>query len=82
MGGDTLYNMWRQCHRTSRVCDNLAEKSDFIMTEGVSGMDDLIFNLGISLAYIALKEAHVFHRSVRKCEPERVTGASNPSYTH
>ena len=52
------------------------------MTEGVSGTDDLIFNLGISLAYIALKEAHVFHRSVRKCEPERVTGASNPSYTH
>ena len=63
------------------ICGNRADKS-VIMNEGVSGMDDLIFNLGISLAYIAMKGAHVFHCSVRKCELKRVTGASNPSYTH
>ena len=48
---------------------------------GVSGTDNLIFNLGISLSCIAVKEAHVFHHGVRKCEPERVTVASNQSYT-
>ena len=53
-----------------RICYNLAEKSEFIMTEGVSGTDDSIFNLGISLAYIAMEGAHVFHHNVRKCEPE------------